>query len=248
MSVRIVLVGTTHPGNIGSTARAMKTMGLEQLCLVAPARFPASEATVMAAGADDVLFNARIFADVREAVADCSLVVGTTSRLRRMAWRLAEPRQAAGEIAIEARHADVAVLFGAERSGLSNDELRQCQLLVTIPTSSNYASLNLAMAVQLMAYEILLASRDQPPVTPREVPLATSRETELLYEHLEQVLHEIEFHDRTGSGHLMTRLRRLFNRAVLDQNEANILRGILTAIQRRRRPAGNPPESGRDSR
>ena len=148
MSVRIVLVGTTHPGNIGSAARAMKTMGLERLCLVAPARFPASEANVMAAGADDVLFKARVCADVREAVADCGLVVGTTSRSRRTAWRLAEPREAAREIAIEARRADVAVVFGAERSGLTNDELRQCQLLVTIPTSSDYASLNLARAVQ----------------------------------------------------------------------------------------------------
>lgn len=200
----------------------------------------------MAAGADDVLFNARVCADVREAVADCGLVVGTTSRSRRTAWRLAEPREAAREIAIEARRADVAVVFGAERSGLTNDELRQCQLLVTIPTGSDYASLNLAMAVQLMAYEILLASRDQPPVVPRDAPLATSNEMELLYEHLEQVLDEIEFHDRTGAGHLMTRLRRLFNRAVLDQNEANILRGILTAVQRRRRPAGRRPASSAD--
>ena len=239
MSVRIVLVGTTHPGNIGSAARAMKTMGLEDLWLVAPGRFPAAEASVMAAGADDVLAKARVCDEVSEAIADCGFVVGTTARGRRTAWRVTEPREAAGEIAAAAEAGHVAVVFGAERSGLSNDQLKQCQLLVTIPTGSSYASLNLAMAVQLMSYEIRLAIRGQAYPVPRDTPLATAEEMEHFYHHLQQVLDEIEFHDRNGSGHLMMRLRRLFSRAVLDQNEANILRGILAAVQSRRRRAGD---------
>lgn len=221
-------------------------MGLDELCLVAPGRFPAAEATVMAAGADDLLFNARVCADVSEAVADCGLVVGTTARARRTAWRVVEPREAAKVINAAAQTGNVAVVFGAERSGLSNEQMQQCQLLVTIPTGSSYASLNLAMAVQLMCYEIRLASRGDAPASRRDAPLATAGEMEHLYEHLQQVLTEIEFHDRHGSGHLMMRLRRLFNRAVLDQNEANILRGILAAVQGRRRQAGDPHPPGRE--
>ena len=242
MSVRIVLVGISHPGNIGSAARAMKTMGLDELALVAPERFPATEATVMAAGADDVLRDAGIYADVRSAVADCGLVVGTTSRPRHLPWRVVEPRDAALEIARASASGTAAVLFGAERTGLSNDDIERCQVLVGIPTGSAYASLNVAMAVQVMAYEILLARRgtggDAAPVG---IPFASATEMERFYAHLEQVLDEIDFHDRTGEGHLMARLRRLFNRAMPDQNEINILRGILTSVQGRRRRAGDPP-------
>ena len=242
MSVRIVLVGISHPGNIGAAARAMKTMGLDELALVAPERFPATEATVMAAGADDVLRDAGIYPDVRSAVADCGLVVGTTSRSRHLPWRVAEPRDAALEIAGASASGKAAVLFGAERTGLSNDDIERCQVLVGIPTGSAYASLNVAMAVQVMAYEILLARRatggDAAPVG---IPFASATEMERFYEHLEQVLDEIDFHDRTGEGHLMARLRRLFNRAMPDQNEINILRGILTSVQGRRRRAGDPP-------
>jgi len=240
MSIRIVLVGTSHPGNIGSAARAMKTMGLEDLWLVAPERFPAPEATVLAAGAADVLERARVVPDVRSAVADCGLVVGTTARARHLPWRIVEPREAAQEIAAASQASEVAVLFGAERTGLENDELRQCHLLLTIPTGPVYASLNLAMAVQVICYELCLALRDRSAPEGDTVPLASALDMEKFYAHLEQVLAEIEFRDRTGSGHLMARLRRLFHRTVLDQNEVNILRGILTSVQGKRRRAGEP--------
>ena len=241
MSVNIVLVGTSHPGNIGSAARAMKNMGLDRLRLVAPERFPATEATVMAAGADDVLGRARVFSDVTSAVADCGLVVGTTARSRHLPWRVVEPRQAAREIAGASATGEVAVLFGAERTGLTNEDIERCQLLLTIPTGQAYGSLNVAMAVAIVAYEILLASRGEEDATAaRGIPLASAIEMERFYEHLERVLEEIDFRDRTGEGHLMARIRRLFNRAVLDQNEMNILRGILTSVQGRRRRAGEP--------
>jgi len=241
MSVNIVLVGTSHPGNIGSAARAMKNMGLDRLRLVAPERFPATEATVMAAGADDVLGRARVFPDVASAVADCGLVVGTTARSRHLPWRVVEPRQAAREIAGASATGEVAVLFGAERTGLTNEDIERCQLLLTIPTGQAYGSLNVAMAVAIVAYEILLASRgEEDAAAARGIPLASAIEMERFYEHLERVLEEIDFRDRTGEGHLMARIRRLFNRAVLDQNEMNILRGILTSVQGRRRRAGEP--------
>jgi TrmH family RNA methyltransferase len=241
MSIRIVLTRVSHPGNIGSAARAMKTMGLERLCLVAPERFPATEATVMAAGADDVLDRAEVFPDVRSAVADCGLVVGTTARGRHLPWRIVEPREGAAEVAAAAESGNVAVLFGAERTGLTNDEIELCQCLLTIPTGSSYGSLNLAMAVQIVAYEILLATRSAANDGERRgIPLASAVEMERFYGHLERVLDEIDFHDRTGEGHLMARLRRFFNRAVPDQNEINILRGILTSVQGRRRRAGDP--------
>jgi TrmH family RNA methyltransferase len=219
----------------------MKNMGLEQLCLVAPDRFPAVEATVMAAGADDVLERARVFADVPAAVGECGLVVGTTARSRHLPWRTVEPREAAAEIAAASATGEVAVLFGAERTGLTNDDLERCQLLLTIPTGTAYPSLNVAMAVQVVAYEILLACRGTTEhAAGIATPLASAREMERFYAHLEEVLEDIEFRDRTGEGHLMARLRRFFNRAVPDQNEINILRGILTSVQGRRRRAGDP--------
>jgi TrmH family RNA methyltransferase len=250
MSIRIVLTRVSHPGNIGSAARAMKTMGLDQLCLVAPERFPATEATVMAAGAQDVLDHAQVFPDVSSAVADCGLVVGTTARARHLPWRVVEPREAAAEVAAAATSGDVALLFGAERTGLTNEELELCQRLLTIPTGSAYGSLNLAMAVQVVAYEVLLATRPAAGDDERGgVALASATEMERFYAHLEQVLDEIDFHDRTGEGHLMARLRRFFNRAVPDRNEINILRGILTSVQGKRRRAGDPhpPREGEGS-
>lgn len=242
MNVRIVLVGARHPGNIGATARAMKTMGLAELALVAPQRYPAPEADAMAAAAVDLLARARVFATVREAVADCGLIVGTTARARHLPWRVVEPREAAPEIVAAAQRGPVAVLFGAERTGLSNDDIEQCHRLLTIPSDEAYPSLNLAMAVQIVAYELRLAARD--PAADASIasrPLASAHEMERFYEQLTAVLEEIEFRDRTGSGHLMARLRRFFNRAAPDENEIHILRGILTAVQGRRRRAGEPP-------
>jgi TrmH family RNA methyltransferase len=240
MKVRIVLVGAQHPGNIGSAARAMKTMGLADLALVAPERFPAPEAVVMAAAADDVLGRARIFGSVREAIADCGLIVGTTARARHLPWLVVEPREAAREIVTAAASATVAILFGAERTGLSNEDLEQCQRLLTIPCDAAYPSLNLAMAVQVVAYELWLAAREPCLRGVAAGPHASAEEMEHFYAQLAEVMDQIDFRDRTGSGHLMARLRRFFNRAAPDENEIHILRGILTAVQGRRRRAGEP--------
>jgi TrmH family RNA methyltransferase len=237
--IRIVLVCPRHPGNIGATARAMKNMGLDSLALVRPHAYPSAEATARASGADDLLLRASVHPSLAEAIADCGFVVGTSARQRHLPWDLVEPRECAARVVSAAATGPVAIVFGSERAGLTNEELALCNLLVTIPTAPDYASLNLAMAVQLLTYEIWLAQRPGAPAPPeREVPLASAAELARLYEHIEVVLDEIGFHDRTGGGHLMARIRRLFNRAVLDQNEVNILRGILTSIQGRRRPAG----------
>jgi TrmH family RNA methyltransferase len=239
MSIRIVLVDTSHPGNIGAAARAMKNMGLAELHLVRPEQFPHAEATARASGADDVLFNAQVHERFEDAIADCGLVVGTSSRKRYMHWDLVEPRECATQMVTAAKLGPVALVFGAERMGLTNIELALCNLLVTIPTHPDYSSLNVAMAVQLLAYEIWLQLRPgAAPPQERDVPLATSEEMTRMYTHIEQVLTEIDFQDRTGGGHLMARIRRLFNRAQVDQNEVNILRGILTAVQSKRRIAG----------
>ena len=247
MSISIVLAGTSHPGNIGSAARAMKTMGLTELRLVAPERYPSEEATALAAGADDVLAAARVYPTMDEAVADCGLIVGTTARARHLPWRIVEPREGARELVAAARDGRVAVLFGAERTGLTNEDIERCQLLVSIPTGSSYGSLNLAMAVQVITYELLLAGRDENAAAEaRGVPLASAAEMEKFYMHLAEVMDEVGFRDRNGDGHLMSRVRRLFNRAVLDQNEVNILRGILTSVQGRRRRAGDPHPARKD--
>ncbi|HEY8538179.1 MAG TPA: RNA methyltransferase [Steroidobacteraceae bacterium] len=245
MPIRIVLVDPAHPGNIGAAARAMKNMGLTDLHLVRPRYFPNSEATARASGAEDVLEAARVHERFEDAIEECGLVVGTSARSRHLSFDLLEPRECAQEIAMAAQTNDVAVVFGSERIGLTNAELARCHRLVTIPTHPDYSSLNLAMAVQVMAYEIWLAIRPGAPAQPPlEVPLATATEMERLYRHIEEVLDYIDFRDRTGSGHLMARIRRLFNRARLDQNEINILRGILTAVQGRRRPALPPKRAG----
>lgn len=244
MSIRVVLVDPTHPGNIGAVARAMKNMGLNELRLVRPKAFPHAEATARASGADDVLDAAFVHEEFADAIADCGLVVGTSARQRHLPWDLVEPRECAQDIVSAAQVSNVAVVFGSEKYGLLNADLARCNRLVTIPTATEYASLNLAMAVQVIAYELWLARRPgAPPPPPAEVPPATADEMTRLYEHFERVLEEIDFRDRTGGGHLMARIRRLFNRARLDQNEMNILRGILTAVQSRRRPAGKPVSS-----
>ena len=250
MSIRIVLVDTNHPGNIGAAARAMKNMGLHELHLVRPKFFPNADASARASGAEDLLEGARVHERFEDALADCGLVVGTSARQRHLPWDLVEPRACAEHIVQASRSGHVAVVFGAERTGLTNAELARCNLLVTIPTSARYSSLNLAMAVQVIAYELWLLMRPETsPPEPRDVPLASAAEMTRLYEHIERVLTEIDFRDRTGGGHLMARIRRLFNRAQLDQNEMNILRGILTAVQSRRRPAGGQqPHIARRSR
>jgi TrmH family RNA methyltransferase len=238
--IRIVLVAPSHPGNIGAAARAMKNMGLGSLVLVRPRQFPHAEATVRASGADDVLAAARVVDTLAEALTGCGFIAATTARERDQYFRVADVREAAPRILAEAQRSPAAVLFGAERTGLTNEELEAAHVLLRIPAAAAYPSLNLAMAVQLIAYELYRARGVAPPSTePVAAPLATVQEMGALYAHFAQVLEEIDFRDRTESGtHLMIRIRRLLQRAELDHNEANILRGILTAVQNRRRHAG----------
>lgn len=239
--IRIVLVAPSHPGNIGAAARALKNMALESLVLVNPRQFPHPEAQARASGADDVLAAARVVPSLTAALEDCGYIVATTARDRDQYFRVIDVREAAARLVAEARRAPAAVVFGAERSGLSNEELETAHALVRIPASSAYAALNLAMAVQLVAYEIFRARGGAPsPLSaPPAAPLASVPELKRLYAHFAEVLEEIDFRDRTQSGtHLMARIRRLLQRAELDRNEVNILRGILTAVQNRRRTAG----------
>jgi TrmH family RNA methyltransferase len=234
--IRIVLVAPSHPGNIGAAARAMKNMALEELVLVNPRQFPHPEANARASGADDVLAAARVVPSLAEALADCGYVAATTSRDRDQYFRVVDVREAASRLVSESSTAPAAVVFGSERSGLANEELESAHALIRIPASPAYASLNLAMAVQLVAYELY---RARGVVAPAAAPLASTQEMERLYGHIAAVLEEIDFRDRTQSGtHLMARIRRLLQRAELDHNEVNILRGILTAVQNRRRTAG----------
>jgi TrmH family RNA methyltransferase len=236
--VRFVLVATSHPGNIGASARAMKTMAIEELTLVAPLAFPSAEATSLASGADELLARARVVDSVSAAVADCGLVLGTTSRERaKFRWTSLSARAAAERAASELATAPVAVLFGPERTGLSNEELELCHALVHIPANPEYGSLNLAQAVQVIAYELFLA-RDGASLPAREIALASAGELERLYVHLAAVLEEVDFADRQGGEHLERRLKRIIARAELDAGEVSILRGFLTAVQGKRRRAG----------
>jgi TrmH family RNA methyltransferase len=230
--VRIVLVDPSHPGNIGSVARAMKNMALTDLVLVRPRSFPHTEANALAAGADDILAGARIVGSVAEAISDCGFIAGTTSRPRSYYWEFTTPRDVAGRIVAIPSENRAALLFGSERYGLATEDLDHCNVLVRIPANPEYCSLNLAMSVQLIAYELFMAREQPQSHTQLESPLAVSGDLEHFYAHLHQVLGEIDFEDKTG--HLMERLRRLFNRAALDRNELNILRGILSAVQGRR--------------
>ena len=217
----------------------MKNMALDELVLVRPKLFPHPEAVARASGADDVLSRARIVGTLAEAIAGCGFIAATTSRHRDQNFRITDARAAAACLVAEVAHAPVAVLFGAERTGLTNENLEVAHLLVRIPADARYLSLNLAMAVQIMAYELFLARDASARDETRTVPLASAAQLALLYEHWAAVLEEVDFRDRTESGtHLMARLRRLLQRAEPDVNEVNILRGFLTAVQKRRRPAG----------
>jgi len=229
--VRIVLVDPSHPGTFGSVARAMKNMALSDLVLVRPRSFPHPEAIALAAGADDVLHTARIASSVAEAISDCAFIAGTTSRPRSYHWEFSTPREVSTRIVALPEDNRCALLFGSERYGLSTEDLNHCNVLVRIPANPDYCSLNLAMSVQLLAYEIFMAREQPHSYMQLEMPLASSGDMEHFYAHLERVLADIQFEDRTG--YLMERLRRLFNRAQPDQNEINILRGILSAVQNR---------------
>ena len=236
--LRIVLVETSHPGNIGAAARAMKTMGLTRLLLVNPGEFPHPDADARASAAVDLLESAQVVPDLDTALAGCVLVAGTSARRRGIGPPELLPRECAARLTAAAAEQDVALVFGRERTGLTNEELDRCHLLVTIPANPEYASLHLAAAVQVLAYELMLAGGSAAAAAESEVPLATADEMERLYQHLEQAALETGFLDPENPKHLMRRLRRLFNRAQPDQNELNILRGLLTALQapRARRP------------
>jgi tRNA (cytidine32/uridine32-2'-O)-methyltransferase len=233
---RIVLVGTQHPGNIGSAARAMKTMGLHDLALVTPERFPDPEAFALSAGASDVLEDASVHASLGEALADCRWVVATTARQRSVPMPELSPRQAAARLLEAAVEGPVALVFGRERTGLENEELQLCHAAVCIPANPAYSSLNLAQAVQVLCYEWRMAWLEaQPrPALPREddEPPATHAELEGFFAHLGGFMDEIDFHKGKDPAVVTQRLRRLFLRAGPDARELRILRGLLSDTQR----------------
>jgi tRNA (cytidine32/uridine32-2'-O)-methyltransferase len=231
---RIVLVRTSHPGNIGAATRAMKTMGLADLYLVAPAQFPHPKATEMAAGAVDRLEHITVVSTLEEAIADCTLVIGTSARSRKIPWPVINPKEMAVKIQQEAPNSQTAILFGHEQSGLTNEELQRCHWHIQIPANPEYTSLNIAAAVQVIAYELRMASLEQTPTEDWDYRLATADEMEKLFAHLETVLTQIEFLKPDAPRKLMTRLRRLFFRARPDVMEMNILRGMLSAVQHNR--------------
>ncbi len=234
-NIRVVLLNTSHPGNIGAAARAMKTMGLTRLYLLNPKHFPAAEATARASGADDVLANATVCTDLRDALAGSKLVIGASARCRSIPCPVIEPESCAKRLFAESERGDVAILFGCERSGLSNEEIDRCQFLVQIPSNPDYGSLNLAAAVQIISYEILMAHRahEKSDVAAGSVDYqpAAAEEMERFYEHLERVLIQLGFLNPDNPRMLMRRLRRFYNRARPDENEINILRGILSASE-----------------
>ncbi len=237
MTIRIVLVGTTHPGNIGAVARAMKNMGLADLALVRPRHFPHEDATARASGAEDLLQSARVAEELGEVLADCRYVAGASARARTIGWPTLAPRECAARLVQESREGPAAVVFGPEKSGLTNEDLDRCHALLTIPTDPGFSSLNLAMAVQIVCYELRLAHGATPPAEPRDVPLASSGDLERFYAHLERVLTASGFLDPENPRFLMRRLRRLFARALPDENEVNILRGILASVEPGAAPA-----------
>ena len=231
-NIRIVLVNTSHPGNIGAAARAMKNMGLSELILVEPAQFPHADATARASGADDLLQRARVCSSLAEAIDGCTLVFGSSARMRSLPWPLVAPREMADKVVKEAMQSPVAIVFGREHSGLTNAELEACNALVHIPCNEAFSSLNIAAAVQVLCYEINLSVGTPVLKADDDSEVATSDELERFHEHLEKTLIDIDFLDPDTPRLLMRRLRRLYNRARLEQTEVNILRGILTATQK----------------
>ena len=237
--LRFVLSRTSHPGNIGSSARAIRTMGFDRLVLVAPHRYPDPQVQAMAAGAEDVLAGLAVHSGVRDAIADCTLVLGLSARRRGIPLRELTPREAAAEIASALRQkSEVALLFGNEQSGLDNDELMLCHAMVRIPSVDDFSSLNLAQAVQVMAYELRLAMLDEPvePPVPNDAP-ASSAEMEEFFRHLFATLHAIDFHKGRSAQTIEQRLRRFFQRARPDARELRVLHGILADAERMARIA-----------
>lgn len=230
--IRFVLIRPTHPGNIGASARAMKNMGLSRLYLVDPKYFPHDEATARSSGAEDLLQNAIVVKTLDEAINDCQLLIGTSSRTRSLPWPILSARNCAERICSQYdRSTEVAVLFGQERTGLTNDELALCHLHLYIPCNPDFYSLNLAAAVQVVAYELRMHYlQESLPSTINDDNLTNLEQMNLFYAHLEKTLVQIGFMNPEQPKHLMLKLRRLFNRTAIENNELNILRGILSAI------------------
>lgn len=251
-NIRIVLVGTTHPGNIGAAARAMKVMGLERLYLVSPSGFPSGEATARASHADDILARAVVVDDFMQSIAGCPLVLGASGKAWSLPQPAIDPRTAAARVVSEGGRHEVAVVFGREKTGLHVDEIKHCHSLVSIPTSEHYGSLNLAQAVQILAYEIHLAMigggpGEEPPSDWQPVP---AERLEFFFQRLEQSLLAISFLNPRQPKRLMQRLRRFYLRARPDENELNILNGIVShtlGVARERPDAASEERSGEGS-
>lgn len=235
--IRIVLVRTSHPGNIGSAARAMKNMGLTSLVLVTPKRFPDPEAVALASGADDVLANARVVGSLEEAIGDCVAAYALSARVREWGPQNIAVREAASAAVADLSGGRIAFVFGNEASGLTNEELLACQHHVRIPTDPSWSSINLAQAVQIVAYEVRMALTAGALSPERQEPLATVADLEGLYGHLEEASITSGFLDPANPGRLRDRWRRLFSRARPEREEINILRGLLKALLKR----WNPP-------
>ncbi|WP_122585462.1 tRNA (cytosine(32)/uridine(32)-2'-O)-methyltransferase TrmJ [Pseudomonas viridiflava] len=240
-NIRVVLVGTTHPGNIGGAARAMKNMGLSRLVLVDPRIFPSPDADARASGATDILEGAQVVATLEEALTGCRLVLGTSARDRSLPWPMLDPRASGVKVVEQAgQGAEVALVFGREHAGLTNEELQRCHFHVHIPSDPGFSSLNLAAAVQVLSYEVRMSwlaaseqpAHDEPSKMARNAELATMDEMEGFYGHLEATLVAIGFLDPEKPRHLMARLRRLFGRSEVEHSELSILRGILTETQK----------------
>jgi TrmH family RNA methyltransferase len=230
--IRIVLVDPSHPGNVGAAARAMKNMGLSELVLVRPREFPSEEATVRASQAVDLLERARVTDSIAAAVEGCGFVLGTSARPRSANWTVLDPREAARRAIDESARGPVAVLFGGERNGLSNDDLSVCHALLNVPADPAYESLNLAQAVQIVSWELRMAGGAEPRRLEAEAPPATAEQVARLHAHLAAVLPQIGFIGERNIANLGFRLQRLLARAVPDEKEVQILRGLLTAVQR----------------
>jgi tRNA (cytidine32/uridine32-2'-O)-methyltransferase len=233
---RVVMVNTSHSGNIGAAARAMKNMNLSELWLVAPKSFPDVKARVRAVNALDILENVVVVDTLEEALVSCEFVIGASARLRDIPWPLLNPREMAEKmwsLVKQPETNNVAMVFGRESSGLSNEELERCNYLVNIPTSVEYSSLNIAAAIQVLCYEIHMSAYLESPIEEieAEFPLATNDDMERLYRHFEEALIELNFLKPQNPKQLMRRIRRLFNRSGVDKMELNILRGILSAAQ-----------------
>lgn len=243
-NIKIVLVETSHSGNIGAVARAMKNMTMTNLCLVSPKLFPHADATARAAGADDILARAKIYDTLQEAIADCTLVIGASARSRTISWAEVTPRECAEKVIREFGNEKIAIVFGRENSGLKNEELDLCRFLLHIPCNPNYSSLNIAAAVQVVCYELFIAAQNGE-VTRKlvgdedEQELATNEQMELFYNHLAETLVDIDFMRTDKEKSLMRRLRRIYNRAELRSKEVDILRGILRLSQGHKLPLKN---------